>query len=191
MIKALIFDCFGVFYTDPVFKQMHDPQLSPEDADELHNLDESAARGQVSKASFDQQASKLLQRSPQEVEQQFFHSGSRNQALIDLAQELRTTYKIALLSNIGVDMMDGFFSPSERTKLFDTVVLSGEVGYAKPDPEIFELTCKRLGVLPNETVMIDDVESNVAAAKALGMQGIRYKNIAQCKTELDAILKGA
>lgn len=40
MIKALIFDCFGVFYTDPVFAYMRDPQTPLEKANALHALDE-------------------------------------------------------------------------------------------------------------------------------------------------------
>jgi FMN phosphatase YigB (HAD superfamily) len=139
MIRALIFDCFGVFFTDPVFAYMRDPQTPPEKAEALHALDEQAARGTLAKTGFIKQAAGLLARPEKEIERQFFHGFDRNQQLLDFVQQARKQYKIALLSNIGGDMMDDFFSPSDRQALFDVVILSGDVKMAKPDPEIFEL----------------------------------------------------
>ena len=49
MIKALVFDCFGVFYTDPVFSYMRDPQSPPGKAKTLHSFDEQAARGKLTR----------------------------------------------------------------------------------------------------------------------------------------------
>jgi FMN phosphatase YigB (HAD superfamily) len=69
----------------------------------------------------------------------FFQGANRNQELLDFAQQLRKQYKIALLTNIGSDMMDGFFTKAERARFFDSAVLSGEVKMAKPDSKIFEL----------------------------------------------------
>jgi len=188
MIKAIVFDCFGVFYVDPVFARMHDPHTSREVASELHELDEKAAEGGLSKQQFERSAGELLHETPEAAELEFFKAKGRDQALIDFTQQLRTQYKVGLLSNIGVGMIDGFFSPIEREKLFDAVVLSGEVGYTKPDPEIFELICDRLGVMPTEAVMIDDVEHNVVSAIQVGMHGIHYESITQLKAELAAIL---
>src|ERR1700723_1488801 len=48
--------------------------------------------------------------------------------------------------------------------LFDTVVLSGEVGMRKPEPEIFLHAAQTLGLPPEDCVFIDDIEANVAAA---------------------------
>lgn len=188
MIRAFVFDCFGVFYPDPVFAYMRDPQTPPAKAKALHECDEQAARGNLTKAEFVKKAAALLPCSEAEAEQRFFHRTSNNQPLIDLVLELRTKYKIALLSNIGGDMMDGFFTLEEQEKLFDTVILSGNEKIAKPDSGIFELACKRLGVSLNEAVMIDDVQGNVDTAKSLGMQGICYKDFEQFKSEFDALM---
>ncbi len=185
--KALIFDCFGVFYIDPVFAYMRDPQSPPDKAAALHHLDEQAARGKLSKPDFVTQAASLLGLSAQQVEEQFFRPHSSNDPLLRYVRTLREQYKIALLSNIGADMMDGFFSKQEMSELFDVVVLSGSTGYAKPDPEIYILTCKRLGVNPRETIMIDDMQGNIDAAKQLGMKGIRYTDFEEFKSELEAI----
>lgn len=188
MIRAIIFDCFGVFYVDPVLAYMHDPQSPPSAARALRELDERAARGLLDKAEFDRQAAAILHRSPMTIERQFFRGKQRDEALVAYAESLRSRYKMGLLSNIGADMMDGFFAPQDRAKLFDAVVLSGETAFVKPDPDIFELACERLGVPPAEAVMVDDVAENCAAARQVGMRAVQYKNFAQARAELDALL---
>lgn len=189
MIKALIFDCFGVFYTDPVFAYMREPATPPGKAEALHSLDKQAAVGELHKESFVAQAAQLLDISEADSEQRFFHSDERNERLVEFVRQLRTNYKIAMLSNIGGDMMDGFFSAEEREQLFDTVILSGDVKMAKPDRAIFELACKRLGVKMHETVMIDDMQTTCDIVKTFGMGSICYKDFEQFQNELATILK--
>lgn len=189
MIKALIFDCFGVFYLDPVFAYMRDPLTPPEKAETLHSLDKQAARGMLDKAGFIAEAATLVGITESQAEQRFFYGPERNKRLVRFVQKLRGTYKVAMLSNIGGDMMDGFFSPEERQGLFDIVVLSGDVKMAKPDRSIFELTCERLGVELNEAVMIDDMQTTCDIVKTFGMQSVCYKDFEQCRAELATILK--
>jgi putative hydrolase of the HAD superfamily len=59
--------------------------------------------------------------------------------------------------------------------MFDTVVISGEVGLRKPEPEIFKLTCERLEVTATDCVFVDDLEINVEAAGDLGMTGVLHR----------------
>jgi putative hydrolase of the HAD superfamily len=184
VIKALIFDCFGVFYVDPVFAYMRDSATPPEKAEALHSLDEQAARGTLSKQGFVEQASVLLGITPEAAEQRFFQSRGRDERLITLVKQLRQHYKIGLLSNIGTDMMDGFFSSTERIELFDAAILSGEVKMAKPDKAIFELACQRLGIELREAVMIDDMQSTCDIVKTYGMQSICYEDFEQLREEL-------
>ncbi len=187
MIRAIIFDCFGVFYADPVFAYMRNSQTPPEKAQALHSLDKQAARGALSKAGFARQAADLLECSIEEVERQFFVGSNRNDTLMAFAQQARKKYKIALLSNIGGDMMDGFFSEEERKALFDVVVLSGNVEMAKPDPEIFELTLQKLGVTADEVLFIDDSKNHIEGARRIGIRGIQYSSNEQLKRELLAL----
>ena len=188
MIKALIFDCFGVFYIDPVFAYMGDPATPAKKAEALHTLDKQAAVGALNRQGFVAQAASLLGISENDAQQRFFQSSERNEPLLELVKGLRKSYKVAMLSNIGGDMMDGFFTPEERQQLFDAVVLSGDVKLAKPDRAIFELTCKRLGVELHEAVMIDDMQTTCNIVKTFGMQSVCYKDFEQCRAELAAIL---
>jgi putative hydrolase of the HAD superfamily len=54
-------------------------------------------------------------------------------------------------------------------------VCSAEVGWAKPEAEIYALACRRLGVPASACVFVDDHEPNVQAADAAGMRGVLYR----------------
>ncbi len=58
--------------------------------------------------------------------------------------------------------------------LVDEVVLSGDVGVAKPDAASFLLVAERLGLAPAECVFVDDLTSNVRGAVAAGMVGVHH-----------------
>jgi epoxide hydrolase-like predicted phosphatase len=92
-------------------------------------------------------------------------------------------YQVAVLSNsiephTAVNREMGVYDP------FPLVVLSQDVGFIKPDPEIYLYTLKKLGVKPEESVFIDDLEENVVAARNLGMKGIVFQNCKQMIQEL-------
>jgi len=59
---------------------------------------------------------------------------------------------------------------TELAELFDTIVESARVGLRKPDPRIYELVCRELGVTPDRAVFLDDIGTNLKAARALGMR---------------------
>lgn len=71
--------------------------------------------------------------------------------------------------------------------MFDVVVISGEVGLRKPEPEIFELTCGRLGLQPSQCVFVDDLRHNVEAAVALGWVGVHHRTYTETAAELEAL----
>lgn len=68
--------------------------------------------------------------------------------------------------------------------LFRDGVFSARLQLCKPEPEIFAQAAQRFGVAPAQTVFIDDMAENVAAARAAGWQAIRFVDPAQCAAEL-------
>lgn len=70
----------------------------------------------------------------------------------------------------------------------DGAILSYQVKLIKPDPEIYRLLCSKYGLSTSECVFIDDVEKNVEAARAEGMEGIVFRSLEQVKGELAAML---
>ena len=67
---------------------------------------------------------------------------------------------------------------------FRGMVISGEVGVAKPDPRIFHLLLEQAGRPADECLLIDDSAANIAAADALGFQTIHFHNPPQLEGEL-------
>ncbi len=91
----------------------------------------------------------------------------------------------ALLSNSwGVE----YYPHDLMEQLFDHVVISGQVGLRKPDPEVFRLVADRLGVPPDRCVFVDDLASNIAAAEAVGMDGVLHEEAAKTIAELERAL---
>ena len=70
--------------------------------------------------------------------------------------------------------------------LFEDIVVSGEVGVAKPAPAIFALTAERAGLAPEQLVFTDDSPANVAAADALGIDAIRFEDTGHLRADLEA-----
>lgn len=73
-------------------------------------------------------------------------------------------------------------------QLFDEVVISGEIGMRKPDPEVFRLAARRLRLPTGECVFVDDVRGNVEAAQAVGMRGVVHEEAGRTIPELEALL---
>ena len=72
--------------------------------------------------------------------------------------------------------------------LFDAVVISGEVGLHKPQPEIFVMAAERLGVTPERCVFVDDLRENCAGAEAVGMAAVLHRDPAQTIARLEELL---
>jgi len=68
--------------------------------------------------------------------------------------------------------------------LFDGMVISGEVGFKKPSPEIFQLLLSKHKLDPGRCVFIDDTSGHVAAARSLGLNGIVYQSPVQLRQDL-------
>ena len=94
-------------------------------------------------------------------------------------------YKAALLSNSwGMGLY-----PIDRIRaLFDVVVISGEVGLRKPDPDIFKLTVGELGLEAEKCVFVDDHPGHLKAAQEAGMTTVLHKSPAQSIPEVEALL---
>jgi putative hydrolase of the HAD superfamily len=72
--------------------------------------------------------------------------------------------------------------------LFDVFVESSVVGLRKPDPRIYQLTCRELGVEPPRTAFLDDIGRNLKPARALGMTTIKVDDPEIALRELGAVL---
>ena len=112
-----------------------------------------------------------------------------NGELAQFLVQLRSLNKIATICNGGSrEAMNRKFRLGERV---DLMVFDGEEGIAKPDARIYQRTLMRLGVQPEETVFVDDKESNVDAAQRLGIHAIHFTNTTQAIVEVQAVLQSS
>ena len=109
----------------------------------------------------------------------------RAEGMVDVVRRVRAAgLRTALLSNSW--SMD--YVRDDWAELFDTVVISGEVGMRKPDPEIYLLCAQRLDVPPSRCVFVDDLHSNVRGAAAVGMVGVLHRTLEETVVELEVLL---
>ena len=76
----------------------------------------------------------------------------------------------------------------ELQEQFDAVVISGEVGLHKPEPEIYRLGAERIGVPPEECVFVDDLRENCDGAEAVGMAAILHRGAEATVPEIERLL---
>jgi putative hydrolase of the HAD superfamily len=110
--------------------------------------------------------------------------------LVDYLRSLRPRYKTGLLSNAWDDLHGVLQHEWHIADAFDGIIISAEVGVAKPDPRIYRLALERLGVAPAEAVFVDDFLHNVEGAHTVGMHAIQFRSPEQTQTELEQLLNG-
>lgn len=102
----------------------------------------------------------------------------------DLIQRLRKKYKVAALTNMGPELFALWSQKWGFSHVYDYVYYSGQLKIKKPDERIYQLILKDTNSSPNNTVFLDDLPENVAAAKKLGIHGIVFKDAKQAEADL-------
>jgi beta-phosphoglucomutase-like phosphatase (HAD superfamily) len=81
-------------------------------------------------------------------------------------------------------------------KYYDVIISGEDVKHGKPDPEPYLLACKRLGLPPDQCVVLEDASNGVKAAKAAGCKCIGIdspytppQDLSQADLELKSLLK--
>jgi putative hydrolase of the HAD superfamily len=121
--------------------------------------------------------------------ERYFAAMTPNEELIDYYRGLRERgVRLAILTNNVREWDARWRALVPVDDLFELVVDSAFVGMRKPDAGIYELTLERLGLPAPACVFIDDLEPNVAAARAIGLHGIHFRDTGQVIGELDALL---
>lgn len=188
MIKAIIFDCFGVLVGKGFWATYEAAGGDPiKDEAFIHSMLDKANSGAISDRLFSVAMAEKLGMDVHEWEQVMFQEEVCDTQLFDyIKNELKPHYKIALLSNTNVGVVEQRI-PAEYLGLFEVKVLSAEVGYMKPEPTIYKIAIDRLGIKPEEAVFVDDHERYVAAANDFGINSFVYKGLQHFKQDLNHI----
>jgi HAD superfamily hydrolase (TIGR01509 family) len=183
VIRGIIFDYFGVLCHGSLgyLRSI----VSSENLQALNDLSRRFDYGHISYEDYIKQVSDLVGDSEENIEKVTRRQYIRNDNVVKLIQSLHEHFKVGMLSNVGRGVVGEIFDQPELDQLFDVVILSNEVGIVKPDIRIYELMATRMGISPEECVMVDDSNVNIKGAIAAGMSGILYVSDRRLKEDLD------
>ena len=100
-----------------------------------------------------------------------------------LLAKLKKKYPLYLISNTNKMHFDYIKENFKILRHFKKTFPSHEVGYRKPEPQIYKKVLKKIKLKPEETVFVDDVEKFVDGARAIGMHAIQFRNPRQLVRE--------
>lgn len=174
MVKAIIFDCFGVLISETLIgfgkKYLSD---KTDDLQKLHDSSRAVDLGYIAVSKFHEIVSQLTGLSTDKVFRELEMGSSRDEMMMKLVERLKSRYKIGMLSNISPGRLDDFFTTEDKN-LFDYLGLSYNIGFVKPDERAYKTVLDNLGVLAEEAVFIDDQPRNVDAANRIGLKGLLF-----------------
>lgn len=189
MIKAIIFDCFGVLvgrgFNETYKNAGGDPARDRLFIDDI--LDK-ANLGMISQSEFKDSIAKKIGVDVSRYEEAVEISEQPNQELLAFIKALRQNYKTAVLSNANHGVLERVIPKDILDECFDALIVSAEVGMIKPDPKLYVYSAEKLGVDTTECVFIDDKSIYCDGAKAVNMQTIWYQNLDKMKDELQKML---
>jgi len=196
-VRGLLVDFGGVLTTD-VFHSFRrfcereglDPervkQLFRDDPDALGDL-RGLERGELTEEEFSERfGARLGVDDTTDLVNRLFAEMGPDQEMIEAVRSVRSAgVRTGLISN---SWGAGRYDRSVFPELFDGVVVSGEVGLHKPQPEIYELGAERVGVPAQECVFVDDLRENCEGAQAVGMTAVLHRGAERTLPELERLL---
>jgi putative hydrolase of the HAD superfamily len=190
---AVLFD-FGGVLTTPVWDSFaafcRREGLEPDAVKRLFREDPEALAllrrletGEISEAEFERHFGRRLGlEAPEHLIDSLFEGMKPLDVMVAAVRDLRLGgIKTGLVSN---SWSTNHYDRDLLGKLFDEVLISGELGMHKPEPEIYRLAAERIGVAPERCLFVDDLRENCEGAEAVGMRAIRHRDPAETIAEL-------
>jgi epoxide hydrolase-like predicted phosphatase len=196
-IRAVFFDLGGVIvrteYQTP--RQQLAERLGMEYDDLSRIVFESetglqAAIGAITPQQHWEAVMKRLKRPKAEmtaIREEFFAGDIVDRQFVDYIRSLRGKYKTGVISNAWSDLRENL-AREKIDDAFDCIIISAEVGVAKPDPKIFQIALQQANVHPNEAVFVDDFYVNIEGCEKVGMKGIQFKDAPSTLQQLKLLL---
>ncbi len=174
----VIFDMMGVIFevADDVndllvpFIQRKDTSVSSEKINELYR---KASLGEINSCDLWSQLG--FKSDYPEIEKDYLDSCLKlDPQFLDIAGSLKESYCLAVLSNDVREWSSYLRNKFDLNELFKVVIISGEVGYRKPNRKIYTILLDRINESPSSCLLIDDRSENLYAASQLDMKTIKF-----------------
>lgn len=111
--------------------------------------------------------------------------GEVNWDTVGMMRQLKEAgYPIYGLSNWSAETFPYARAKFDFFDLLDDMVISGQVGFVKPEPEIYHLMLAKIGKPAGECLFIDDALPNIRQANTMGFKTIHFKSSAQLRDEI-------
>jgi HAD superfamily hydrolase (TIGR01509 family) len=188
MIKAIIFDCFGVLAEDgwmPIKRKYIGDNFRL--AQEIADLGKQNEFGMIDNEAHLHKMASLMGINQEELRAALGRKVPNVELFEFIIAQLKPKYKIGLMSNANFNVLTDLFT-EEQASIFDASVISYESRLIKPDERMFDLMAERLGVELDECIFVDDQERYCVAAEDCGMESIYYQNLEQFQERLSIIL---
>jgi 2-haloacid dehalogenase len=103
--------------------------------------------------------------------------GGHFEGTVEIMKQLKKAgYSLYGLSNWSAETFPIAREQYDFFDLLDDIIISGEVGSIKPEPEIFEIALERIGKPASECLLIDDSLANIEQANRMGFVTIHFKS---------------
>lgn len=153
--------------------------------------------GQIDQDEFDREVAQILSDAcgravdPEGLKLRLFAGIGPDAAMVDAVRRARSAgIRTGLISNSWGGREAGeSYRQAPLDELFDAVVISGEVGMRKPDPEIYLFAADKVAVAPDACVFVDDFAVNVEGAERVGMRGILHRRTDETISALEEHLE--
>jgi FMN phosphatase YigB (HAD superfamily) len=152
---------------------------------------QAAAKKISEKKSFELPAEKLgLGETGEELRKKHLSFQKLNKPVFNLCRKLQKDgYKFLLLSKNTPQQFEHALKKTKIRKYFKNIINTFDIGYDKSSAQTINYVLKKFEVKPNEALMIDDQDFNLAEPKRVGAKTILYKNFKQFRKELSQILR--
>ena len=105
---------------------------------------------------------------------------------IPLLESLKDRFVLGLVSNFDhPEHVKNLLAADKIDKYFSSIVISGEVGFKKPDKRIFDITLQNTNLLSEEVLFVGDSNDDIQGAKSAGIVPIHIKRDSESVNMLD------
>ena len=182
VLTTSVWDSFAEFLSSEGLDPDTIKELFRSDAEALSDL-RALETGTITEGEFETKLGRRLGlKDPEGLIDSMFAGMKPDERMVATVREIR---QAGLLTGLITNSWStAHYDRKLLAELFDAAVISAEVRLHKPQPEIYLLAAKRLGVEPAESIFVDDLRENCEGAEAVGMTAVRHRSAPETISKL-------